>query len=342
MSSETPRARAAWALLLGAACVLGGCGGEGEGEGRATPTHALAFDHARHAEAGIGCADCHGAPDARPDGTMALPELTFCNECHEDEEDEGTRAFLTGLAARPADARWVLFSPRAEVVFSHRDHGATDCATCHGDVAASTATDVSVAPTMASCVACHTEQPTAGTDCAACHRERRRDVAPPSHRREWSREHGVEARFGSLDTVLQGECAYCHQRDTCLECHRQREPRDHTQFFRIRGHGLQAANDRQACAACHQPDACVRCHAETRPLSHRGSFGAPRDQHCTSCHLPLQGESCWVCHKSTPSHALATPRSARHVQGLNCRQCHGATASLPHADDGSDCTLCHR
>jgi hypothetical protein len=31
-----------------------------------------------------------------------------------------------------------------------------------------------------------------------------------------------------------------------------------------------------------------------------------------------------------------------HTPGMNCRQCHGLTAPLPHADNGSECARCHR
>lgn len=329
---------AALALLASAvSCALLDPSGGGE-----QATHALAFDHATHAEADLACADCHAPAEAEQAGRMTLPELSFCLDCHEDEEDPPTRALLEGLAGRAEGARWVLYSPNPEVIFSHATHTQTACAECHGDVASLAATGPGVVPSMATCVDCHADQAPERNDCATCHRERRQDVAPESHRRDWTREHGVHARFGSLDTVLQGDCAHCHTRDSCLECHRQVPPRDHGHFFRIRGHGLMASNDRQSCASCHQPDSCVRCHETTPPLSHRGSWGAPRDQHCTNCHQPLQGEGCFLCHKTTPSHALATPRSPRHVPGLNCRQCHGTTASLPHADDGSDCTQCHR
>ncbi|MGE0708264.1 MAG: cytochrome c3 family protein [Planctomycetota bacterium] len=322
------------AVSLVLSCAyLDGSAGEPE-------THPLAFNHVVHAAAEIGCADCHAKLD---DGKRGMPKLEFCNECHEDEENPQTREFLAALAKRPADARWVLFTPDPERIFTHAAH-AEDCQACHGDVAALVATSrAKVAPSMASCVDCHERKAQDKTSCATCHRERRKDVAPPSHRQDWDREHGVQARFGGLTAPLKGECAYCHKRDTCLDCHRQVQPRSHNNFFRIRGHGLLASNDRQSCAACHQPDMCVRCHEHTRPQSHVGTWGTPRDQHCVSCHFPLQQEGCATCHKDTHSHGLAPARTPRHAPGLNCRQCHGAgTASLPHADNGTDCLACHR
>lgn len=346
MISELRRAerrrRAVWnlAALAGAGLAVS-CAVFAPEEER--PTHPLAFNHPAHGESGpgIGCVDCHAPQD---DGKRGMPKLSFCTDCHEDEENPKVKQVIAGLEKRPEGSRWVLYSPNPEVIFSHAAHAKQKCAACHGDVKDAKATGPWVAPKMETCVACHRKQAPKKNDCADCHRERRQDVAPPSHRRDWKREHGVHARFGSLDTVLQGDCAYCHKRNQCLECHKKVEPRDHNEFFRIRGHGLMASNDRNACSACHQPDMCIRCHASTRPLSHRGSFGSPNDTHCLSCHLPLsKDQSCAVCHKSTPSHAQAPARTARHAPGLNCRQCHGAgTASLPHADNGTDCLSCHR
>ena len=196
---------------------------------------------------------------------------------------------------------------------------------------------------MDACVACHREQAPAAVDCASCHTRIRADVPPADHLAGWEWEHGQRARHGDLDTFFRQEsCSRCHQRDTCTECHRQVEPRDHTNFFRLRGHGLMASTDRQSCSTCHRQDMCVRCHENTQPASHRqGGFGSSRNGHCQSCHEPLGEQSCGVCHTSTPSHKLAPPKSPRHPAGLNCRQCHGSTARLPHVDNGSDCNQCH-
>ena len=107
--------------------------------------------------------------------------------------------------------------------------------------------------------------------------------------------------------------------------------------------------DRQGCAVCHEPDSCDRCHAEVLPMNHRGLWGAPQDSHCLSCHFPLQSEGCIVCHKDAASHLLATPLPLNplppippHNPAMNCRQCHGISAPLPHMDKGDECTLCHR
>ena len=109
------------------------------------------------------------------------------------------------------------------------------------------------------------------------------------------------------------------------------------------------------CTSCHNPhgtandkllkeatvnEVCYTCHAEKR-----GPYlfeHAPARDNCLSCHEPLRGESCGVCHEQATSHELATPLPSDHVPGMNCRQCHGNGQPLPHVDNGQLCTSCHR
>lgn len=306
--------------------------------------HALAFNHAAHGAANLECSECH-APKGK-DKTPGLPKLSQCVDCHdEDEEDKAVVKYLAGIRARPKKSRWVLYNTNAEIRFSHAAHPKISCKECHGDVAKAKATGPWVVPRMKLCVRCHEKAAPKQRECAACHTKIRKDVAPADHRGDWKRSHGVKARHGDLDTMLSGQCGHCHKRDTCMSCHRQVQPRSHTNFFRIRGHGLEAANDRRSCAACHKQDMCVRCHQSTSPVSHRGNWGSPRNQHCTSCHVPLKSASCALCHKSTPGHATATPlptnnahASARDSQ---CRACH-TQLRLRHPDQGTSCRGCHR
>jgi hypothetical protein len=127
-----------------------------------------------------------------------------------------------------------------------------------------------------------------------------------------------------------------------MACHVQVAPRSHTTHFVTRGHGWDAATDRQACAACHDQDACVRCHEQTRPRSHAGAWGGVRSTHCDSCHVPVASSDCATCHQGTPSHASATPLPPTHTAGMDCRQCHGLSQPLPHVDNGMECIACHR
>jgi hypothetical protein len=167
------------------------------------------------------------------------------------------------------------------------------------------------------------------------------DFAPPSHAVHWKREHGRCVRSGS--DAMTDRCSLCHTESSCLDCHRSEPPANHTPFWLQRAHGLTASMDRANCAACHREDSCASCHAETKPRSHTAAFGAPRDTHCVSCHLPLASAGCSACHRDTQSHALAPPKPSDpvHVRGQNCRQCHVPPRMLVHADNGDDCNACH-
>lgn len=324
-------------LLISCAYLVPGPDSGGE-------VHPLAFNHELHIASDLECKDCHAGAAQAEVTKMGMPTLATCLDCHEedpDEEEAEVVAFLGGIRARPADARWVLYSPAEEIVFTHGVHASVVCAECHGDVAGAIATGSWVKPTMETCIACHEKRAPAHTNCATCHTKIRKDRAPDDHRGNWERIHGQEARFGDLDALLSESCSRCHTRDTCMSCHRQVQPRDHTNHFRIRAHGLMASTDRQTCAACHQQNMCVRCHQSTTPASHRGSFGSARNQHCVSCHAPLGADSCAVCHKGTPSHRLAPPKTPVHPPGANCRQCHDSPATLVHTDNGMDCNACH-
>lgn len=360
--------RARCAVLAVGAIWLGACGYLAPRDERAAQeVHPLAFNHEVHTSVGLECSECHaGAQDGQAPVTtsISLPTLETCAQCHDESEPEPeVQAYLAGIRARPEGARWVTYSRSSDVIFSHDEHARVACARCHGDVAEAEATGPWVAPSMATCLSCHDgsssssstssttygpgEAHGGGLSCAGCHRELRRERPPASHAGDWEWTHGELARQDVLlpGDVMGGTCAYCHVEDTCVQCHLRVEPRGHTNFFRIRGHGLLAANDRNACATCHTQDMCIRCHQQTEPPSHRGGWGSPTNAHCTNCHLPVEATigSCAVCHEGTPSHfTLAPPATPQHTMGLDCRQCHGRTARLPHPDPGADCTACHR
>lgn len=306
--------------------------------------HELPFNHELHVgEMEVDCADCHG-----PAESPTMPKLEACFECHDEEDDEDAGEYIAALKLkRPAEAPFIAYTDAlgGEIIPAHDTHAAkgVDCASCHGEVGAMKATSPAVVAPMATCTGCHEERAPERLDCATCHVTIRKDTPPANHAREWEREHGKQARFGGIDPLMTGTCSYCHQRDTCLECHRQVQPQSHNRFFVVRGHGLVAANDRQACAACHQPDMCIRCHEETRPASHNASWGGTAARHCQNCHLPSQSQAgCTLCHNGTPSHAYATPMPASHTPGMECRQCHGRGQPLPHVDNGMECAACHR
>lgn len=312
---------------------------------RGAGPHELPFNHLLHVqEFSLACAECH-VPDG--DGAPTMPPLSLCRDCH-DEGEEITAEYFAGMAVlRSPDAPFTVYTAAisSEVLSAHATHekAGVDCASCHGDVGTMKATNPSVVPPMATCVACHEDRAPERLDCATCHVTIRKDESPTNHKRDWRREHGAQARYGAIDPLMGGTCSYCHERDTCVECHRREQPRTHDNFFIVRGHGLMAENDRQACAACHQPDMCIRCHQTTEPTSHSASWGSSANGHCRSCHLPVQSESgCAMCHQATPSHSQGAPMPPDHEPGMTCRQCHGRGQPLPHPDNGTECATCHR
>jgi hypothetical protein len=319
-------------FVVGCAFLSGG----GEEEG-------LAFGHREHVvEQGLSCTDCHRK--AETDDAPGMPSMRQCMLCHEelDAEKPAERRidtlFVEGKLRR-AESRAAYPD---ELVFSHLAHveRAQDCNACHADVETNDHPSRLHRADMDDCTSCHAEHG-AANECATCHSEIGPDWQPASHLMGWRRLHG-EA-FHRYSPAPAQRCDLCHTEQSCARCHEEVPPENHTNFWRLRGHGLTARMERSDCSVCHRPDMCDRCHRDAEPLSHRGaSFGGARSTHCLTCHFPLQGEGCAVCHQDTPSHMTATALPPDHDPGMNCRQCHGITAPLPHVDKGDLCVACHQ
>ena len=299
------------------------------------------FSHRFHVkEKKLGCEDCHADAATSPQAGMPAPET--CAPCHAEKDKEKPPARRSSVffpeGAAPA---WTNQKKLPEEVkFSHQYHldkGAV-CADCHKGIEDSESVSPHPPMSMKECMACHAEKK-APVECETCHKQIRKDSPPENHRLNWLAFHGQEARAGH-DQLRQ--CLLCHTEENCSRCHDETKPRDHTNFWRIRGHGAVAELDRDRCQACHKTDYCERCHHDTAPMSHTGAWGATQDRHCLSCHTPIRAEpQCSICHKSTPSHSLAAPKPSWHTPAMNCRQCHGVSQPLPHADNGSNCNSCH-
>jgi len=340
MALLSERTRRGWSLAAVAlgmsflgACMIADMFGAG--------TRAFAFSHAKHVGLEkLACINCHA--EAKRADSPGMPAPDACNVCHAEidaKKPAGRRVAELFEAGTYRAAHAMRLG--TEIVFSHQKHagGANDCSACHAAIGTNDAVDADLALTMAECTTCHTAQK-APSNCSACHTEIRADVAPSTHANLWTKRHGRCAR-DSEKTV--DRCEFCHREQSCLACHRSESPENHTPQWLTHGHGATATLDRGNCAACHQPESCNRCHRDTLPMSHVADFGAPRDNHCITCHFPLSSEGCSACHRDTPSHRLATrkPRDPFHVTGTNCRQCHGISAPLPHVDNGDDCNACH-
>lgn len=323
------------ALLL-AGCVLMDSMSDG---GEPPP---FTFNHFVHVDGeGLECTDCHMGVDNREEPGM--PALAQCMLCHSDLDaekppDRHVRTLFD------ADERYVRANASLlddpERIFPHLQHveSLEDCEGCHAGVGTSVRMDPRSALTMDQCMDCHAQKQ-ASNACETCHAVIRQDVAPESHRARWERFHGQIVRAQGLE---QARCTLCHQESSCTSCHLSTPPESHTNFWRLRGHGIAARMDRDNCSTCHRSDSCSQCHSEMLPLSHSGMFGSPRNTHCFGCHFPLKSnDNCATCHKSTPSHAMAAPKPPDHNPAMNCRLCHGNGVQLPHVDKGDDCNICH-
>jgi hypothetical protein len=319
-------------LALGAGCAFidGLTGGE----------QRFAFSHDIHVVGEeLACVSCHENFAVSDEPGMPSPDT--CQSCHEEiDADKPAERQVATLFDGEAFKAARVSRLDDELVFSHKLHAKDpkSCNSCHVDIDTNRAIDEEIAVPMARCVDCHAEREVAN-ECSTCHVEIREDVAPRSHQSDWMRFHGRCVRNKSLATADQ--CELCHTEATCVGCHKDEAPESHTNYFRLRGHGMLAQMDRQSCAVCHTPDTCTSCHEDVLPLTHTGMWGSPLNTHCLSCHFPLRSESCFVCHKSTPSHSLGSPKPDWHTPAMNCRQCHGVSTPLPHVDNGSDCNACH-
>ena len=134
----------------------------------------IAFNHRKHADAGIECADCHSGVSQQARAT--LPALAVCLTCHESpvtQSPEEAKLRLASEKGTPLVWRSAVRLP-SHVHFSHRRHvalGKVDCAVCHGDVRQSTSpANLPVTwLTMKRCMDCHARQQ-ARSDCNDCHR----------------------------------------------------------------------------------------------------------------------------------------------------------------------------
>lgn len=345
------RSAAAVVAIL-AALAAGGCGAvaseppAGKAAAAAAPVAPRpAFDHKAHLERGPTCEDCHEGAATRD--AAGMPSVEMCMDCHEEIEEAappGKRIaeFLDPATKAP---RWSAVSELGdELIFAHGKHAAAKvaCSECHRGIEESRAvTPALAAGGMDACMDCHAERK-ASNACSVCHTRIGVDGAPSNHDRLWTARHGQVVRRGAPEGYAE-QCSLCHEDSSCLGCHADQAPRDHTQFWRNGpGHGLAAALDRVRCQTCHTSDTCIACHTSNAPRSHRGGWGSPRNRHCIGCHDTGSGAGeggCSTCHQGTPSHLAAPRKPPGHTPDQECMLCHG---DMKHPDNGQNCNACHR
>lgn len=325
-------------LVVCALLAIAGCkylpllGGPGE----------ITFTHKSHIEMGFACTGCH--PSALERDEAGMPDESLCIWCHgEQYEGKPMEAIYTKTNWEIAKEKQMAMF--ADVIFSHTDHlgyGAK-CMDCHNGIGESERVTLEHVPGTGTCTQCHANW-REELLCEKCHRETRYDVPPSGHAKaNFIETHGKEFKRGALSIWERGAgrqlCFECHAGEYCINCHQDQEPRDHTNQWRLAGHGVTAGIDRDRCEVCHRVDFCIRCHENTRPRSHFIARWAC-STHCNKCHLPLSSTDCFVCHKHTLSHFTVRPCPPGHRDrwgfplNNHCKNCHFPLGF-------TECAVCH-
>jgi len=302
----------------------------------------IKFNHSVHGEEqDLECVSCHASAEDSDEAGMPGPGT--CRLCHTSKED--VENYLRPFV-KDNKLNWTNVTDiPEEVKFSHAAHAGSDvgCEECHQGVSDSKAVSMKFRVGKDDCMSCHADQPVE-SECMTCHTEINKEWEPENHEHNWERMHGQTARSG-LEPPYQNRCSLCHQQNECSSCHQDTEPRNHTNNWRLRGHGISARMDRESCMTCHRSDYCDRCHRETTPQSHAGPWGSPRNTHCYTCHLTRNDDGCNTCHKVMPSHLeVPRPDNVTHNTASEgaCRTCHSSFGEPTHPDNGESCKICHR
>jgi hypothetical protein len=342
----------------------------------------VSFDHPKHAKLFPSCTSCHSG--VAPGGAKASfwPDPASCASCH-----DGT--------IQPQVTWHPPTEPRhTNLRFDHQEHaraaknGSPACTACHTE---SGAPRMAVRPpVVGKCLDCH-EIRTAhlaapDSACATCHLPlvravtlARADVAgfpaPPSHAdpRWLGREgHGAVAR-----STLTANCATCHAREFCYQCHaggsppsaiavlasdprstalvahRVRPPGSHAANFADR-HGALASTSSASCASCHIRSDCLDCHRATAAaapgyhmagfLSRHPAAAYARETSCSDCHNDRS--FCASCHEQSGVVASRGLRTGYHDARQFFSAGHGGAArqnleSCVSCHTERDCLPCH-
>ena len=315
----------------------------------------IKFSHKNHLKQGVECESCHVLKPGYELPTM--PDMATCTTCHDVDKEAGLKEIKEHKTV-PAECgkchigipgekkiEWAKWCEFPDVRFSHENHykeRKIDCKICHEDIDKVDRVTPLQAPRMETCAGCHEKDKTEIV-CQQCHSNKAKETKPQDHLVGWQKRHGELIREG-IDPRGEAKCYRCHRKDSCVDCHQNEPPSDHTNHWRQRGHGIASDIDRDRCATCHQMDECVRCHEQTAPRNHTAGWSGSSQRHCSVCHWPINAVGCWTCHKGTPGHDTASnrPGGSAHASGSDCRACHMPGAGLPHPDDGGSCERCHR
>ncbi len=322
---------------------------------------AAGFDHAQHRKLFPSCTTCHvGAVQA---GAPLWPDPASCATCHDGKVQKRV------AWQPPAELR------RTNLRFEHQAHASAvarrpagrggpgepvGCVTCHAEAGA--AWMAVQPPVVERCLDCHglrvAHLAASDTACATCHlplaqatRLTERDIAafdaPPDHKEpafEGPEGHGAAAAGG---LPVAANCATCHARDFCLQCHvdapeqrtiqvlapdprstairaELKAPATHADPVFLTRHGATARRAPQRCSTCHTQESCLACHAGRPGLA----AGLP---HAGDGH----GIGAVITRRPPPSHGerfVERHAALARVTPATCSGCHVRT----------DCLECHR
>jgi Cytochrome c7 and related cytochrome c/Class III cytochrome C family len=137
---------------------------------RPVPPQPIAFNHKKHASAGLSCLECH-ARAAKKD-QAGLPATEQCMICHDTIlADSPEVKKLADAHRRGGRVKWVrVYQVPDFVFFSHASHlkAGEQCVTCHGPVHQRDVLAKEVSTNMTGCMNCHSARK-ASTECSLCH-----------------------------------------------------------------------------------------------------------------------------------------------------------------------------
>ena len=135
------------------------------------------FPHDVHLALDLECFDCHDS--GRGPDEPQIPDAEFCQNCHEDPDDDFPGAIEYFAALPRRDGAYVIPDrwQTHDVIVNHATHGAAevDCFACHGEPQDGSFVKPSPDDLMQRCLDCH-EQRQIAADCQTCHRELREDM----------------------------------------------------------------------------------------------------------------------------------------------------------------------
>ena len=326
----------------------------------------------------VKCADCHQSPRLQPAIPRYRPlEHQECSACHADPH----RGKLGATCGRCHVT--TSFTTVNRTSFDHDRtryplrgrHAQVSCEKCHDFSGGQVARN----PPFATCTACHTPDPHAGTatlagrvvDCASCHTvdgwrpssytvaQHRLTRYPLEGRHQQARCSGCHVQTSGTAAVVAmrpvtTECVTCHvdphdkRFARCTDCHDLQGFRPATidvaahQHFHFRLEGA------------HRAVPCAACHAEMRraPAASTLAAGVRWSGPPLLFAAPSPKGGCGGCHEN----AHGTQFAARSDRGA-CESCHGTDAfrsatrfdhnrdaafSLKGAHTGVPCDRCHR